>query len=200
MPQPRGRQRGRGEKSDGNFIINPGSQTPLDDACKLFVLGTVDQIRTLNRLLGIQPSSLIQTTLMIQRFTLLLLSCLPMLAHAQDSIDDRINAVMEPITNAIMSVIFFTVPIGGGHEVPFVFIWLLAGALIFTLYNRFVNITAFGHALDVVRGKFDDPNHKGEVSHFQALDGRPVWHRGCGQHCGCCCSRVLWAVPARPSG
>ena len=41
--------------------------------------------------------------------------------------------------------------------------------MIFTLYNRFVNITAFGHALDVVRGKFDDPNHKGEVSHFQAL-------------------------------
>ena len=106
---------------------------------------------------------------MIQRFTLFLLSCLPILAHAQDSVDDRINAVMEPITNAIMSVIFFTVPIGGGREVPFVLIWLLAGALIFTLYNRFVNITAFGHALDVVRGKFDDPNHKGEVSHFQAL-------------------------------
>ena len=37
------------------------------------------------------------------------------------------------------------------------------------MYNRFVNLTAFRHALDVVRGKFDDPNHKGEVSHFQAL-------------------------------
>ena len=54
-------------------------------------------------------------------------------------------------------------------EVPFVLIWLLAGALIFTVYNRFVNLTAFRHALDVVRGKFDDPNHKGEVSHFQVL-------------------------------
>jgi voltage-gated potassium channel len=43
------------KKSDGDFIINPGADTPLDDACKLFVLGTVDQIRTLNRLLGIQP-------------------------------------------------------------------------------------------------------------------------------------------------
>ena len=106
---------------------------------------------------------------MIQRIALFMLSLVPWLAHAQDSVDDRINAVMEPVTNAIMSVIFFTVPIGGGREVPFVLIWLLAGALIFTLYNRFVNITAFGHALDVVRGKFDDPNHKGEVSHFQAL-------------------------------
>ncbi|HAT47489.1 MAG TPA: potassium channel protein [Flavobacteriales bacterium] len=42
------------KKSDGDFIINPGADTPLDDACKLFVLGTVDQIRTLNRVLGIQ--------------------------------------------------------------------------------------------------------------------------------------------------
>jgi len=106
---------------------------------------------------------------MIHRLTLLTLSFLPLLASAQQSIDDKINAVMEPVTNAIMKVIFFTVPVGGGMQVPFVLIWLLAGALIFTLYNRFVNITAFRHALDVVRGKYDDPNHKGEVSHFQAL-------------------------------
>ena len=43
------------KKSDGNFIINPGAETPLDEACKLFVLGTTDQIKTLNRLLGIHP-------------------------------------------------------------------------------------------------------------------------------------------------
>ena len=86
---------------------------------------------------------------MIQRLALFALSCMPLIAQAQDTIDDRINAVMEPVTNAIMSVIFFTVPIGGGMNVPFVLIWLLVGALIFTVYNRFVNITAFRHALDV---------------------------------------------------
>ena len=107
---------------------------------------------------------------MIQRLSFLLFSCLPLLASAQSaSVDDRINAFMEPVTNFIMKVIFFTVPVGGGMEVPFVLIWLLAGALIFTIYNKFVNVTAFRHALDVVRGKYDDPNHKGEVSHFQAL-------------------------------
>ena len=106
---------------------------------------------------------------MIPRLTLLAVSLFPILASAQNTVDDQINAVMEPVTNAIMKVIFFTVPVGGGMEVPFVLIWLLAGALIFTVYNRFVNITAFRHALDVVRGKYDDPNHKGEVSHFQAL-------------------------------
>ena len=43
------------KQSDGDFIINPGRDTPLDDACKLFVLGTADQLRTMNRILGIQP-------------------------------------------------------------------------------------------------------------------------------------------------
>ena len=41
--------------SDGNFIINTGPETPLDDASKLFVLGNTEQLRTMNRLLGIQP-------------------------------------------------------------------------------------------------------------------------------------------------
>ena len=106
---------------------------------------------------------------MLQRIALLVLGLVPLWAQAQSSIDDQINAVMEPVTNAIMKVIFFTVPVGNGMEVPFVLIWLLVGALVFTVYNRFVNFTAFRHALDVVRGKYDDPNHKGEVSHFQAL-------------------------------
>ncbi len=80
------------------------------------------------------------------------------------TLDDRINGIMEPITNVIMKVIFVEVSIGWGQAVPFVLIWLLAGAVFFTVYNKFVNVRAFGHALAVVRGKYDDPNHKGEVS------------------------------------
>jgi AGCS family alanine or glycine:cation symporter len=79
------------------------------------------------------------------------------------AIDDSINSVMEPVTNAIMKVIFFTISFGD-LSIPFVLIWLF-----FTFYYRFVNIRAFRHALDVVRGKYDDPSHIGEVSHFQAL-------------------------------
>ena len=41
------------KQSDGDFIINPGRDTPLDDACKIFVLGTADQLLTTNRILGI---------------------------------------------------------------------------------------------------------------------------------------------------
>ena len=54
-------------------------------------------------------------------------------------------------------------------QVPFVLLWLVAGAVFFTVFFRFINVRGFRHALDVVRGKYDDPTHKGEVSHFQAL-------------------------------
>ena len=48
-------------------------------------------------------------------------------------------------------------------------VWLLFGAIFFTVYYKFINFRGFKHATDVVRGKFDNPNDKGEVSHFQAL-------------------------------
>jgi len=93
--------------------------------------------------------------------------------YAQDgqpvrTVDEAINDFMEPITGALMKVIFFTIPIGS-MEVPFVLIWLIAGALFFTIYMKFINIRGFKHALDVVRGKYDNPDDAGEVSHFQAL-------------------------------
>ncbi|MCF8368921.1 MAG: alanine:cation symporter family protein [Bacteroidales bacterium] len=54
-------------------------------------------------------------------------------------------------------------------HIPLVVVWLLFGAIAFTIYMKFINIRGFKHAIDIVRGKYDDPDHKGEVSHFQAL-------------------------------
>ena len=45
----------------------------------------------------------------------------------------------------------------------------MLAALFFTTFMRFVNLRMFKHAIQVVRGKFSDPNDQGEVSHFQAL-------------------------------
>lgn len=55
------------------------------------------------------------------------------------------------------------------RKAPFVVVWLILGALFFTIYFRFVNFRAFKTAIDLVRGKYTDPNHEGQVSHFQAL-------------------------------
>lgn len=53
--------------------------------------------------------------------------------------------------------------------IPFVVLWLIFGAITFTIFLRFINFRGFKHAIDLVRGRYDNPDHKGEVSHFQAL-------------------------------
>jgi len=54
-------------------------------------------------------------------------------------------------------------------RIPFIVLWLILGAFIFTLYFKFINIYGFKHAIELVSGKYDNPNDTGEVSHFQAL-------------------------------
>lgn len=54
-------------------------------------------------------------------------------------------------------------------EIPFIVVWLLLGALFFTLKLGFINIRGFRHSLQLAKGKFDDPNAPGQVTHFQAL-------------------------------
>ncbi|MCH2376200.1 MAG: alanine:cation symporter family protein [Planctomycetes bacterium] len=54
-------------------------------------------------------------------------------------------------------------------SIPFVVLWLIVAAVFFTVRMRFVNVRLFRHALDIVRGRFDDPNDLGEVTHLQAL-------------------------------
>ena len=54
-------------------------------------------------------------------------------------------------------------------SVPFIVLWLVFGAVFFTIKMNFINLTGFKHALDLVKGDYSDPKNKGEVSHFQAL-------------------------------
>ena len=73
-----------------------------------------------------------------------------------------------------MAKVIFWDPIAAlGFElessIPIVVVWLVFGALFFTLKMNFINIRGFKHAIELVRGKFDDPKDQGEVSHFQAL-------------------------------
>ncbi|MFY0688972.1 MAG: alanine:cation symporter family protein [Cyclobacteriaceae bacterium] len=50
-------------------------------------------------------------------------------------------------------------------------ILLSGGGLFFMLYSRFLPFKYFGHALAILRGKYDDPDDPGQISHFQALSG-----------------------------
>ncbi|HAB27668.1 MAG TPA: amino acid carrier protein [Xanthomarina gelatinilytica] len=53
--------------------------------------------------------------------------------------------------------------------ISFIVIWLVLGALFFTLRMGFINIRGFKHSIDLARGKYDDPDAPGQVTHFQAL-------------------------------
>ena len=46
---------------------------------------------------------------------------------------------------------------------------LLGGGLFFVIYSRFLPYRYFRHALDVLAGKYDDPDDPGDINHFQAL-------------------------------
>ncbi len=52
---------------------------------------------------------------------------------------------------------------------PFLIMWLIIGAVFFTLRLGFVNLRLFTHAFPVLRGKYSKPTDPGEVTHFQAL-------------------------------
>ena len=50
-------------------------------------------------------------------------------------------------------------------------ILFLGGGLFFLIYSRFTPFRYFRHGINILRGKYDDPNDPGHISHFQALSG-----------------------------
>lgn len=52
---------------------------------------------------------------------------------------------------------------------PPLLILLLGGGLYFVFYSRFLPFKYFRHAIDVLRGKYDDPTEEGQINHYEAL-------------------------------
>jgi len=48
-------------------------------------------------------------------------------------------------------------------------ILLLGGGLFLLVYSRFLPFKHFGHAFNILRGKYDNPDDPGQISHFEAL-------------------------------
>ncbi len=46
---------------------------------------------------------------------------------------------------------------------------LILGGLFFFFYSKFLHYKYFGHAIAVLRGKYDDPNDPGQISAYEAL-------------------------------
>ena len=53
--------------------------------------------------------------------------------------------------------------------IPLIILILVFGGIFYTFRYNFVNIRLFRHAIAVIRGRYDNPDDKGEISHFKAL-------------------------------
>ena len=89
-------------------------------------------------------------------------------AQTPDTLDARISAAVQPFSDAIAGVIFYSVTIAG-QSFPLIVGWLIIAALVFTLTFRFIQLRGFAHAIQVVRGRYSTPGMAGEMSPFQAL-------------------------------
>lgn len=133
---------------------------------------------------------------MKKSFLSLISILLPIITFAQESTSEKIDQIFKDYTGWFVDAIFYEIPFSDYYRIPWVLIVLIGGALFFTFYFKFINVTGFRTALRVVQGKYEDiekhgadtlygdvtPNEgqdiietlrnegaDGEVSHFQAL-------------------------------
>lgn len=92
----------------------------------------------------------------------------PAIARAQEgmSVDQKVNEIFAAITGPFVGLIFAPIP---GTSFPWIVMWLVIAATVFTLYFGFIQFRAFRHSIEIVKGDYSDPKDAGEVSHFQAL-------------------------------
>ncbi|MEE3330790.1 MAG: amino acid carrier protein [Myxococcota bacterium] len=80
------------------------------------------------------------------------------------------HAFSDYLVAPLGAVLFFDLAVWtDDYALPAVVVWLVLGAIFFTLRFQFVNFRAFRHAIDCVRGRYSKPEDPGEISHFQAL-------------------------------
>lgn len=84
------------------------------------------------------------------------------------SFDESINELLKPFSESLGEFVFYTVDIGG-QSLPLILVWLVCASLFCTFYFRFINFRRFKHAIDLVRGKHDTSQGKGQITRFQAL-------------------------------
>ncbi len=117
----------------------------------------------------------------------------PAASYQQDlTLSQRINNTFTPMVDAMAEVLFWDpfswsgvyddkvydaqgeiVLAEDGEPVTaplkLIVLWLIAGGVFFTVFMRFINFRGIRHAIGLIQGKYDSPDDRGEVTHFQAL-------------------------------
>ncbi|MGB3187632.1 MAG: alanine/glycine:cation symporter family protein [Ornithinimicrobium sp.] len=82
------------------------------------------------------------------------------------TIDSSINSVFEPMNETVANIVFWSPEF---FPMPWIVMWLLAAAIIITVYLGFIQVRGISTAFEVIRGKFSSPDDPGEIPHYQAL-------------------------------
>jgi AGCS family alanine or glycine:cation symporter len=78
------------------------------------------------------------------------------------------DAFFGTINEHLAGVVFYDVMPGEGN-LPFIVAWLIVGAVYLTFRFGFINIRMMGHAFQILRGKYQSSEDRGDVTSFQAL-------------------------------
>jgi len=92
----------------------------------------------------------------------------PALAQEDGWIQEHL-AYLDGLFGATVEVLAFVLFADFGTGFPLIVAVLVAGGVYYTFYFRWLSIRGFKHAIDVLRGRYDNPDDPGEISHFQAL-------------------------------
>lgn len=84
------------------------------------------------------------------------------------ALDDTLKDASESETESASSL-KADLQSGTLNRIPLVVLWLVAGAIFFTVRMGFINLRGFKHAVLVTAGRYDNKHDHGEVTHFQAL-------------------------------
>lgn len=79
------------------------------------------------------------------------------------------ETLVRPLADLLSWLVFFPLPIAGS-QAPVVVLWLVAGAVYFTVRFRFIPFWGLRHGLDLVTGRAGSGGQgSGQLTHFQAL-------------------------------
>ena len=81
------------------------------------------------------------------------------------------QSILNQIDNGFGTLVGYMAPVlfADIQGVPLIVLTLLIGAVTFTIYFGFINVRGFKHSIEIIKGKYDNPNDTGQISHFQAL-------------------------------
>lgn len=89
-------------------------------------------------------------------------------ASPEGWIQSQIDSLNEML-GVTVSWIFFFLFYDFGTGLPLIIIVLVSGGFYYTVFFGWLSLRGFKHSIDVIRGRYDNPNDPGEISHFQAL-------------------------------